>query len=85
MTKYLDSAPFSSPANNNKYRDNYDKIFGKKKKAKKVTGKAKAKPIVETGDIKEGYSVCSAHQERKSGCKACEVVFFPEEETPFTD
>lgn len=30
MTKYLNST-FNSPANSKAYRDNYDKVFGKKK------------------------------------------------------
>ena len=28
MTKYLDDSPFNSPANSEKYRDNYDRTFG---------------------------------------------------------
>lgn len=30
MTKYLQKGGFSSPANNQAYEDNYDKVFGKK-------------------------------------------------------
>jgi len=33
MTKYLNKEAFSSPANNKKYNDNYDRIFGKKEVA----------------------------------------------------
>lgn len=37
MTKYLDKS-FNSPANNKNYRDNYDRIFGKKCKRCDGTG-----------------------------------------------
>ena len=37
MTKYLDKI-FNSPANNKKYRDNYDRIFGKKEVCKRCDG-----------------------------------------------
>lgn len=33
VTKYLDDAPFGTGANSDAYRDNYDRIFRKRKKA----------------------------------------------------